>query len=105
MTFFIASGHPDDDAEVVDVNGNQPHIPQPPPIPSIPSIPIYPSVGVPEIPPTGFTPVYNPGFVVDTGVQYVPFGWTYNIFDGFNGKKILFEYLQTNFMMIHYIIF
>lgn len=93
---FTASGHPDDDAEVIGGGSGSQQPGYQPPNPSVPSIPNYP--GIPTIPSIPSVPVYPsypypvypsyPSYpTYPTYSTYFPFSWNYNsVFDGFSSK-------------------
>ncbi|XP_055299599.1 uncharacterized protein LOC129567077 [Sitodiplosis mosellana] len=85
---YPASANPDDDAEVISDGsspGYQPGLQpgyQPPSVPSFPQYPYVPSI--PSYPTVPVYPSYHiPAYPTYTP-NYFPFGWTYNVFDGFS---------------------
>lgn len=100
---LIAGGHPDDDVEVIN-GGNQPGYqpsyqpgyqptPSNPSVPSVPSYPLIPSIpSYPNVPVYPSYPVYP---TYPTYPTYFPFGWSYNLFNGFSSElfcDIMFKF-------------
>lgn len=105
---FSAGSVPDDEVELIGgggSSGNQPGynpspsippVPHYPLVPSIPPIPSVPSIPtIPTYPYPGYNPGYNPNYpsfhpsypaYPTYHTPIFPFGWTYNVFDGFSSK-------------------